>query len=69
MEMSELLTLVLMLSPGLLLSVLVMAVFSMGGKSLRREFVLNDPDLVERLRLGADESGVLRWLGMLWVAV
>jgi hypothetical protein len=31
MELSELFTLILMLSPGLLLSVLVMAVFSMGG--------------------------------------
>jgi hypothetical protein len=31
MELSELFTLILMLSPGLLLSVLVMAVFAMGG--------------------------------------
>jgi hypothetical protein len=31
MEPSELLTLILMLSPGLLLSVLVMAVFALGG--------------------------------------
>jgi hypothetical protein len=31
MELSELLTLILMLSPGLLLSVLVMAVFAAGG--------------------------------------
>ncbi len=31
METSELLTLILLLSPGLLLSVLVMAVFSVGG--------------------------------------
>lgn len=31
MELNELLTLVLMLSPGLLLSVLVMALFAVGG--------------------------------------
>jgi hypothetical protein len=31
MELSELFTLILMLSPGLLLSVLVMAVFALGG--------------------------------------
>jgi hypothetical protein len=31
MELNELLTLILMLSPGLLLSVLVMAVFAAGG--------------------------------------
>jgi hypothetical protein len=31
MEPSELLTLILMLSPGLLLSVLVMALFAAGG--------------------------------------
>jgi hypothetical protein len=31
MELNELFTLILMLSPGLLLSVLVMAVFAMGG--------------------------------------
>lgn len=31
MELSELLTLILMLSPGLLLSVIVMAVFAAGG--------------------------------------
>lgn len=31
MEMNELLTLVLLLSPGLLLSVLLMAVFAAGG--------------------------------------
>jgi len=31
MEMSELLTLVMLLSPGLLLSILVMAAFSAGG--------------------------------------
>jgi hypothetical protein len=31
MELNELFTLILILSPGLLLSVLVMAVFSMGG--------------------------------------
>jgi hypothetical protein len=31
MELSELFTLILMLSPGLLLSVLVMAVFAAGG--------------------------------------
>jgi hypothetical protein len=31
MELNELFTLILMLSPGLLLSVLVMAVFAAGG--------------------------------------
>lgn len=31
MELNELITLILMLSPGLLLSVLVMAVFAAGG--------------------------------------
>lgn len=31
MEMNELLTLILLLSPGLLLSVLVMTVFAFGG--------------------------------------
>jgi hypothetical protein len=31
MELSELFTLILMLSPGLLLSVIVMAVFAAGG--------------------------------------
>jgi hypothetical protein len=31
MELNELVTLILMLSPGLLLSVLVMAVFAAGG--------------------------------------
>lgn len=31
MELNELLTLLLLLSPGLLLSILVMAVFSAGG--------------------------------------
>jgi hypothetical protein len=31
MELNELLTLILMLSPGLLLSILVMAVFAAGG--------------------------------------
>jgi hypothetical protein len=31
MELNELLTLILMLSPGLLLSVLVMALFAAGG--------------------------------------
>lgn len=31
MELNELVTLILMLSPGLLLSILVMAVFAAGG--------------------------------------
>jgi hypothetical protein len=31
MEMHELITLVLMLSPGLLLSILVMGIFALGG--------------------------------------
>jgi hypothetical protein len=31
MELNELLTLILMLSPGLLLSILVMALFAAGG--------------------------------------
>jgi hypothetical protein len=31
MELNELLTLILMLTPGLLLSILVMAVFAAGG--------------------------------------